>query len=81
MKKELLKKLKYDMPKEEAGMPEMEISLDLEEEGEEGEMEMAEEEMGLEGGLAKFSVEELEEELARRKASPEEEELEVEELV
>jgi hypothetical protein len=69
MKKELLKKLKYDMPKDEA--PEMEISLGMEEEeGEEPEMLSLdmEEEAGMEGpDLSSVSDEELQAELDRRK--------------
>jgi len=76
MKKELLKKLKYDMPKDEA--PEMEISLGMEEEeGEEPEMislDMEGEESSA-PDLSGFSDEELQAELDRRKKPemPEEE--------
>lgn len=81
MKKELLKKLKYNMPKEETGMPEMEMEMEGEE-GPELEISMEEEEAGIKSpGLESFSIEELQAELERRKSSPEEEELPVEELV
>jgi hypothetical protein len=77
MKKELLKKLKYDMPQDEA--PEMEISLGMEEEEEGEEPEMIS--LDMEGeessapDLSGFSDEELQAELDKRKKPemPEEE--------
>lgn len=71
MKKELLKKLKYNMPKEETGMPEMEMEM----EGEEGpELSISMEEEGPEmekPGLELFSIEELQAELDKRKMEEE----------
>lgn len=75
MKKELLKKLKYDMPKEEAPEMEMEMEMGMEEEGEEPEMMSLEEEGEMETpDLSAFSDEELQAELARRQ-QPEEKEM------
>jgi hypothetical protein len=79
MKKDLLKKLKYDMPKDEKEpMMEIELGMEEEEEGEEPEMISLdmEEEAGMEGpDLSGFSDEELQAELDRRKKPemPEEE--------
>lgn len=79
MKKELLKKLKYDMPKDEKE-PMMEIELGMEEEAPEGEepemmsLDMEGEE-GMESpDLSGFSDEELQAELERRKQPEEPEE-------
>jgi len=80
MKKELLKKLKYDMPKDEKE-PMMEIELGMEEEapeGEEPELLSLEGEEQLEGiDLSSVSDEELQAELERRQKPemPEEEEM------
>lgn len=78
MKKELLKKLKYNMPKEEEPM--MELEMEGGEEGPELEISMEEEEGGLmepgeSGDLSMFSEEELQAELDKRrmKEEPEEE--------
>lgn len=78
MKKELLKKLKYDMPKKE--MPAMEIELGMEDmDGEEDMLAMEEEGMEEapemeEADLSMFSEEELMAELERRKKPEMEEE-------
>jgi len=81
VKKELLKKLKYEMPGMSKGkgpaMPEedMEVEISLGEEPEEtGMPEMAEEEVEVEEmegpDLSSFSEEELMAELKKRKAGP-----------
>lgn len=74
MKKDLLKKMKYEMPgmpKEKAGSPmdeemEVEITMGPEEEEETGMPEMPEEEMAM-ADLSSFSDAELQDELERRK--------------
>lgn len=79
MKKELLKKLKYDMPKDEEPMMEIELGM---EESPEGEEEQMVEKEGPSSDLSMFSVEELQAELDKRKMPEgEEEEPELEELV